>query len=62
MALYRNKSSLEAYYDNLDAGSYAQIRRYNLPSYSDDDFGIIVHRRITQEFVIGRKMANFDPS
>jgi hypothetical protein len=62
MPYFSDKSSLGAYYEAMDAGSYAQSRRADLPSYGDDDFGIIVHRRITQEFVIGRKMAIFDPS
>lgn len=62
IAFDSDKSSLGAYYDEIDAGSYAQSRRAYLPSYGDDDFGVIVHRRITQEFVVGRKMASFDPS
>jgi hypothetical protein len=62
MTYSSDESSLGAYYDEMDAGSYAQSRRADLPSYGDDDFGVIVHRRITQEFVVGRKMASFDPS
>ncbi|KAI9744758.1 MAG: hypothetical protein M1818_001683 [Claussenomyces sp. TS43310] len=57
-----NNASLKGYYENLDDGSYVQYRRDQLPSYSDDDFGVIVHRRITQQITIGAKMANFDPT